>query len=265
MSECKAYRRELSEAADGGALSDGASAHAALCGACGGELRERQSLRALVGSLGKVEAPADFEFRLRARLASAKSSGGRGGGLRFIYGFAPVAAAACFLVISATLYFRQAARDDSANPPAGPAVAARNVEAPEAPPLPARAAASPVGGDEKAVGKVLASVKHTGNKPTHGARARDRRAGGFAHRSAGRASLARNTTDREFGPERGGARQGVTIALKAPAEPLRMILRDENGARRVVPMRAVSFGSQDLLAREATPRQGGAADVEGVW
>src|SRR5215212_7135932 len=125
MSECQAYRREIDEAADGGAMGAGARAHASSCRACAGELRARDSLRALVGGLGKVEAPADFEFRLRARMAASKSDGGRGlfSGTRWLYGFAPVAVAACFVVVSATLYFRQAARPEAAPAPVATAPA----------------------------------------------------------------------------------------------------------------------------------------------
>src|SRR5829696_4267627 len=125
MSECKVYRREIGGAADGGRVSTGARAHAAACRACGDELRVRESLRVLVGGLGKVEAPADFEFRLRARMAASKAGGGRGhfGGARWLYGFVTVAVAACFVVVSATLYFRQAAPTTPAVAPAaaGPA------------------------------------------------------------------------------------------------------------------------------------------------
>src|SRR5215204_4003685 len=100
MSECKAYRREIDEAAGGG-VSAGARAHATSCRVCGDELRVRESLRVLVGGLGKVEAPADFEFRLRARMAASKADGARGrfGGARWLYGFAPVAVAACFVFV----------------------------------------------------------------------------------------------------------------------------------------------------------------------
>ena len=267
MSECKIYRRELGEAADGGVVSGGARAHAASCRACGEELREGSALRALVGGLGKVEAPADFEYRLRARLASEKGRGGGGrfGGLRFVYGLAPVAAAACFLVISATLYFRQAADTAPVRPAAAPPESARKVESNESTPLAARFE----GGRESEGGRVVAAGPATLNTPAALARSRRERArrghaGVAALRGAGRPSLAREKAVRDFGPT-AGRPQGVTIALKAPAEPLRMVLRDERGARRVVSMRSVSFGSQDLLARETALREGADSKVEGVW
>ncbi|HEX8119233.1 MAG TPA: hypothetical protein VF521_18285, partial [Pyrinomonadaceae bacterium] len=119
MSECKAYRREIEEAAEGGLSSASLRAHVSTCRACAEAQRERASVRALVGGLGRVEAPADFEFRLRARMAAAKAERDRGGfGGRWLYGFAPVAVAACFVIVSATLYFRQATRPASNGTPA---------------------------------------------------------------------------------------------------------------------------------------------------
>ena len=91
MTDCKAYRSEIEESA--GELSDLALAHVESCPACGEVLRVRESLRRLVGGLERIEAPADFEFRLRARIAARR--GTRGGrpfaGRRNLYGFGAVA------------------------------------------------------------------------------------------------------------------------------------------------------------------------------
>lgn len=54
--------------------STAALEHLRECGACR-EFQEKQTkLRQIVGSLGTVAAPADFDFRLRARLANESSS-----------------------------------------------------------------------------------------------------------------------------------------------------------------------------------------------
>src|SRR5436309_13231714 len=110
MTDCKAYRSEMEESAN--VQSDAARTHAESCSACGEFLRARESLRRLVGGLEKVEAPADFEFRLRARMAARR--GTRGGrpfaGRGNLYGFGAVAAALCFLAVSASLYFWQGQR-----------------------------------------------------------------------------------------------------------------------------------------------------------
>jgi hypothetical protein len=72
---CKLIRRELDELMLGEAWSAAATGHLRECASCR-EFNEQQTkLRQIVGSLGTVEAPADFDFRLRARLANGASSG----------------------------------------------------------------------------------------------------------------------------------------------------------------------------------------------
>ena len=264
MSECKVYRREIEETADSGCVSAGARAHAALCRACGAELRERESLRALVGGLEKVGAPADFEFRLRARMAGAKAAENRDGfsGTRWLYGFAPVAVAACFVVVSATLYFRQATRTTQTDPPDVSTMPAQNVE-------PARAASV---NEQSHLAEPLFEVKEVVKmnpadvapprikKPVHRTNVRAGQSREVALKVENHASVEPGTLESSVT----GA-QVIRLSLKSSAEPLRVILRDERGAERVVPMRSVSFGSQSFLAREAVARPSAAVEVGGVW
>jgi hypothetical protein len=71
---CEIVRRELDELMLGEAWSSGATEHLRACASCR-EFHEQQTkLRQIVGSLGTVEAPADFDFRLRARLAQSNGS-----------------------------------------------------------------------------------------------------------------------------------------------------------------------------------------------
>ena len=71
---CEVVRRELDELMVGEACSAGATQHLRDCASCR-EFHEQQTkLRQIVGSLGTVEAPADFDFRLRARLAQSNGS-----------------------------------------------------------------------------------------------------------------------------------------------------------------------------------------------
>jgi hypothetical protein len=71
---CEVVRRELDELMLGDACSPSATKHLLLCDSCR-EFNEQQTkLRQIVGSLGTVEAPADFDFRLRARLAQGNGS-----------------------------------------------------------------------------------------------------------------------------------------------------------------------------------------------
>ena len=67
---CEPVRRELEELM----LNDNSSAataeHLRTCSDCRDFQRQQTKLRQIVGSLGTVSAPADFDFRLRARLAA---------------------------------------------------------------------------------------------------------------------------------------------------------------------------------------------------
>jgi hypothetical protein len=71
---CKLIRRELDELMLGEAWSAAATEHLRECAECREFHVQQTKLRKIVGSLGTVEAPADFDFRLRARLANDSSS-----------------------------------------------------------------------------------------------------------------------------------------------------------------------------------------------
>ena len=67
---CEVIRQELDELMLGETSSAAVVEHLRECAACR-EFNEKQTkLRQIVGSLGTVSAPADFDFRLRARLAN---------------------------------------------------------------------------------------------------------------------------------------------------------------------------------------------------
>jgi len=71
---CELIRRELDELNLDETCSTAAIEHLRECAMCR-EFHEKQTkLRQIVGSLGTVAAPADFDFRLRARLANESSS-----------------------------------------------------------------------------------------------------------------------------------------------------------------------------------------------
>jgi hypothetical protein len=269
MSDCKAYRHEIVEAFDGGALSRGARAHVASCRACGDELRGRESLGALVRGLARVEAPADFDYRLRARMAAGGTDGRRRPlkWLRLVYAFAPVAAAACFLVVSTALYLRQASRT---NPSTAP-VAADSGTAPGA--AAGRTAETSGRGEVEetrqtvvdSVEVATVSTTPTARPPVSRPRAASRPSREVSAKLEARGEAQRNTTIASLTSARVITGRGVPFALKTPGEPVRMILRDERGAGRVVPVRAVSFGAQELIARDNLSRQASAAKNEGVW
>ena len=71
---CKLIRRELDELMLNEAWSSDATRHLRECASCREFHGQQTKLRQIVGSLGTVEAPADFDFRLRARLANQGNS-----------------------------------------------------------------------------------------------------------------------------------------------------------------------------------------------
>src|SRR5689334_14944904 len=72
--KCETVRRELEELMLGDDCSMRATEHLRECGDCREFHQKQTKLRQIVGSLGTVAAPADFDFRLRARLANESSS-----------------------------------------------------------------------------------------------------------------------------------------------------------------------------------------------
>jgi hypothetical protein len=73
---CEVIRRELDELMLDEAYGASVAEHLEGCSACREFRDTRTKLRQIVGSLGTVAAPPDFDYRLRARLASDSSSAG---------------------------------------------------------------------------------------------------------------------------------------------------------------------------------------------
>src|ERR1041385_5545643 len=71
---CEMIRRELDELMLDEACSSSVLEHLRDCADCREFHQKQTKLRRMVGSLGTVAAPADFDFRLRARLANESNS-----------------------------------------------------------------------------------------------------------------------------------------------------------------------------------------------
>jgi hypothetical protein len=72
--DCEVIRRELDELMLDEASSPAAAEHLRECAACREFHQKQTKLRQIVGGLGTVAAPPDFDFRLRARLANEAGS-----------------------------------------------------------------------------------------------------------------------------------------------------------------------------------------------
>lgn len=74
--ECRVTRREIDQSELNQRFSDQTLAHLASCKPCSEFRDERSRLRELFGELKPITAPADFEMRLRARIAEQRHSNG---------------------------------------------------------------------------------------------------------------------------------------------------------------------------------------------
>lgn len=271
---CETHRAEIEESAAGSPQSHALREHLAACRPCEQFRRERASLRLLVGGLGKVTAPADFEFRLRARMASAE--GGARRAKRFRFGFVPglasVALAACFVSVSAWIYLKREAAPNRPEPPALASTAAPS-------PVPESAltkGTAPVVVDEQPLKK----ESELAFSPPTRRDSRMRAASTFRARPEGKTT---ERAEREAGSavfdsqpapilNASSSKQTelaslptTTVAVRTSAVPLQVVLRDETGAVRVVPMRSVSFGSQGLVRQGRNTMPVSYTDKEGVW
>ena len=232
--------------------------------------------------LETVAAPADFEFRLRARLSATANIRDKGG--FFSRHFAPsapsIALAACFaLTVAVTLYLSRAQVTDTN----GARLAERTMIEAEGPP---RAAPQTLDGSNAADSAVLKSVvavertdKVQGSQPAAGTSRRliQPARNADAVLEGARAEGARKTSDFVVGPAGvvkspalgmdniSGEQPSITIPVRISMQPVKVLLRDERGASRVVSLEPVTFGAQDFVKRAGGEKSAPLPSKEGVW
>jgi hypothetical protein len=261
MSECKTYRTEIEDHSLG--LSERTRAHVESCGACGEALRAGDSLGRILRGLERVEAPADFEFRLRARIATRRGGRGRFHLSRLVplNGYATAAAAFCVLALSAWLYLLPGNR---LAPPEARKVVAPFKDANSSNQNSSEPASVPSSKPGHAVVDLATLTPPSRRTNSVGSRGVASKLVKEATRvEEGRKTLASNSL--AVSSAQIISTGTLRIPLGASAEPLRVVLRDEQGNAYVVPMRTVSFGSQELLPRDVAGARSSAKNEEGVW
>lgn len=230
--KCESIRRELDELRLGDEAVVATTQHLRDCGECREFHQQQIKLRQIVGSLGTVQAPADFDFRLRARLANESSSAGFH--LRAFQwssatkGFA--AAAMLLVFVGGVVYVR------TLTPPAVTEVAVQKPE-PErvATPVPSPAEDTVVVPEETPV----IAVDDTPRR---------------VQRGGERQALARpkrNPVAVDFSSERAPVwnRQGQSaiFPIDASLQSFTVSLDDGEGNARTISLPTISFGSQKVL------------------
>ncbi|HEY8185029.1 MAG TPA: hypothetical protein VIF64_03110 [Pyrinomonadaceae bacterium] len=257
---CRTVRREIEEASPGKWLSSDVNNHVLNCVACETLLREQTKLRELVSSLGTVEAPSDFDFRLRARLADEKRVATRPLTLgNFSFGLRPVAVVAVVLLIVSALTF--VSFRTRFNNPVSQGVANIASNAGTSSPVATNNGGNtnrtePVRQENVAVKpEQLAQKRHSSLRGTAVATVRD------THRQSTRDS-ASTSADMLRRDQVAGVYPTPAFPIDGGYQSLRVSVDDGRGISRTISLPSVSFGSQRSLSQGASPLM---ASARGAW
>lgn len=237
--DCRTVRREIDTLELGQRLSAPLEMHLAGCADCAQFRTERAQLRELVGSLKPVAAPADFDMRLRARIAREKDAGAR---QPFIFRFAlttpGIAVAALVVLAIASIVWINQSKQTASTPIASDHPIKEK---------PAGTAALP------------ANPSNTGSQPNEGLvatidSARTPKRLNPTERNPGRSlpvSLNPPAQVSEFNTRaaesiRQTRDRAGEVSLTAPSQPMVVSVRDANGATHKILLPPISFGSQRL-------------------
>ncbi len=226
--ECRHARREIDEMEFGAEPGERVSAHLATCASCRDFHAERIKLREMVASLEPVIAPADFDMRLRARIAREKSPRQQQPFFARLLSTPALAATALFVLVAGSVVWisqRQTTtpvtapksvatnnRSSATSSPSNPRVS--NVEGTET---------SPVGPD------VIAQAGTAAPRSKH--------------------STSRQVRSQDFNVEPvDSVRQSDAdqAYVNAPSKPVVFSLEDERGETRKISLPPVTFGAQNL-------------------
>lgn len=237
--DCRVMRLEIDQSELGQRLSERAEAHLAVCGSCAAFRVERTRLRELVGSLNPVSAPADFDIRLRARLAQERDRQPR---QPFIFRFAistPAIAVAAVIVMAVGSMVWIGNRSRPAP------TAATNIQRPgttTSAPTVNVAVENPPSNSPALDNNIAANPRplfsrRAGTKPAN-------LAAGTAVSSDFNVSRAQSY---RLSPDRVGE-----VSLTAPLNPMVVSMYDENGSKRQILLPPISFGAQRFTDSRAT-------------
>lgn len=234
---CEHVRRELDELTLNEEISASCNSHLKECAACRDFHATQTKLLQLVGGLGTVAAPADFDFKLRARLASEPVSSG--------FNFWPVAKWSLTAVVAVLLFVggfsvitrltRQTSNDTVAvsEPTPQPSTSPATSPSPES---------TTAAGDSEIAraSKPAESAEPAGKLPKALVVRKDKRNIVSTDVSSIAAPVIR-------APRTG--REDVIFAVDANGQPLTVSLDDGRGNARTISLPTVSFGSQRVIGR----------------
>jgi hypothetical protein len=255
---CQNIRREIEEAGSADLLGVAAISHIQGCPACETLSQQQTRLQELVSSLGTVEAPGDFDFRLRARLAGEK----RGGASSFLsFGLRPAAIAAVLLLIGSAIVFLSfrtqpappvASRQET--PKAG-ATDAKPVQ--NAIPPSSTVATTSVKNESSGSGGVRPIERAPKNRGFRNelTASQGKRPGTLDSGSTPAPSLKRDDSLAASYPT-------AAFPINASYQSLKVSVDDGRGASRTISLPTVSFGSERSISQNPSPLM---ASARGSW
>jgi hypothetical protein len=229
---CRDVRQEIDQADLRQALSASSEAHVGTCTACAVFRDERFRLRELVGGLQPVTAPADFDMRLRARIARERDVPKQPFIFRLVMSTPAIVVAAVLVIAVGTIVFLS-----QRNHSQDPALASDNGKEVKSTPAPIEIAkdhdpepgpSSPAVNDNTLKPKQSNVTARNTPKLTSPANALPE-----VSDSTVRSAQSVRMTDRDG-----------QVTLTAPLRPMIVTVYDEHGGTRRIQLPPISFGSQ---------------------
>jgi hypothetical protein len=245
---CEMIRRQLDELMLDEACSSAALEHLHECSACREFYQTQTKLRRMVGSIGTVAAPPDFDFRLRARLANDSS-----GATVHYWSFARrglAFAALAFVFVSAVVVVRNVLKQ----PTTKPAIAETTVPVTHESPAPVPATQSNSAGSSQEFSAGVA-----GSNPQKVKIDRSLQAGPRRRQALSVLEPASQGAPVISGSGVVGTEATAVIPIDASLQSLKVSLDDGRGNAKTISVPAIRFGSQRMLPNRYQLAQ------EGIW
>ncbi len=229
--------------------------HLRGCRECQRVHEQGLQLRRLIGGLGTIAAPADFDFKLRARLANDKAGAVRRvrfGGIAF--GIPSLALTALLLVVGAAYLYRSmstqpespvAAATDSGSQPS-PTVGKTALVSSETGST-SKESTTPPNRNSSSTILAVARPKSPRPKPASNQRTVSE---DFSNTAAQVIKHRLATSD-----------EVAAFPIDSPAQSLQLSLDDGNGVSRTISLPRISFGSQRFVATDSPAL----IKTKGVW
>jgi len=235
--DCRTVRREIDTSELGQRLSQPVEMHVATCAACAKFRTERAELRDLVGSLKPVAAPADFDMRLRARIARDRDVQARRPFIFRVVLTTPAIAFAALLVIAVASIVWISQRSRTTNQPTA-SLSQKNENAT----VPNSSSTVPVTGVQAKEPVVATGTSPRKQKPLNESPRN------VAKTITGTPPVPRvsdfsTTSAQSF---RQTADRAGEVSLTAPSKPMVVSVKDANGATHKILLPPISFGAQRL-------------------